>query len=309
MEERVVSRDQQICKTKSQLDTDKEYLIEFGYLPDENLTEYVVPNTKFISEDKLPEEFISGLEWFQRQNGLIVTGRLDAETTEAMKLPRCGKHEQRMSYNLGAKWKKDTLTYKIINTTALIPEKTVREEANSILSKKNTVSTIYPIKEDNNNPLNITLPPSNPLQYTPPSNPLNITLFKYTPSFPVALLSPNIPPPSQHPPALHPAPSHKPPPSHYRPLSPSIPPPLHHDRLPPNISLHYPPPSIHPHSHYHPPLSQYPPSLPIFPSLSQAGFLPGTEGELLHLFPLTWTARQTLNTQAAVPRKERELFA
>ncbi|XP_063296236.1 matrix metalloproteinase-18-like [Pelobates fuscus] len=105
-----------------------EYLIEFGYLPDENLTEYVVPNTQFISEDQLPEEFISGLEWFQRQNGLIVTGRLDAETTEAMKLPRCGKHEQRMSYNLGAKWKKDTLTYKIINTTALIPEKMVREE-------------------------------------------------------------------------------------------------------------------------------------------------------------------------------------
>ncbi|KAM8921382.1 matrix metalloproteinase-18-like [Pelodytes ibericus] len=105
-----------------------DYLIDFGYLPDENLTEYAVPNTAFISEDELPEEFISGLEWFQRQNGLKVTGRLDADTAEAMHLPRCGKHEQRMSFNLGSKWKKDSLTYKIINTTSLLADKLVREE-------------------------------------------------------------------------------------------------------------------------------------------------------------------------------------
>uniref|UniRef100_A0A8C5WLA6 Peptidase metallopeptidase domain-containing protein n=1 Tax=Leptobrachium leishanense TaxID=445787 RepID=A0A8C5WLA6_9ANUR len=45
-----------------------------------------------------------------------------------MKLPRCGKHEQRMSYNVGSKWNRETLTYKIINTTALLPDKLVREE-------------------------------------------------------------------------------------------------------------------------------------------------------------------------------------
>ncbi|KAM5129561.1 matrix metalloproteinase-18-like [Mantella aurantiaca] len=105
-----------------------EYLIEFGYLPDENLTDYAVPDTPFISEYQLPEEFISGLEWFQRQNGLNVTGKLDEETTEIMKLPRCGKHEQRMSYNRGAKWKTNMVTYKIMNTTALLPSKLVRDE-------------------------------------------------------------------------------------------------------------------------------------------------------------------------------------
>ncbi|KAM4013584.1 stromelysin-2-like [Anomaloglossus baeobatrachus] len=119
-----------------------DYLIEFGYLPDENLTDYAVADTPFIPEDQLPEEFISGLEWFQRQNGLVVTGRVDDETSDAMKLPRCGKHEQRMSYNVGAKWKKDSLTYKIINTTALLPDKLVREELIKALKVWESVSTL-----------------------------------------------------------------------------------------------------------------------------------------------------------------------
>ncbi|XP_075699596.1 stromelysin-2-like [Rhinoderma darwinii] len=119
-----------------------DYLIDFGYLPDENFTDYAVPDTPSIPEDQLPEEFISGLEWFQRQNGLTVTGRLDDETSEAMKLPRCGKHEQRMSYNVGAKWKKNTLTYKIINTTALLPDKLVREELVKALKVWESVSPL-----------------------------------------------------------------------------------------------------------------------------------------------------------------------
>ncbi|XP_073493544.1 matrix metalloproteinase-18-like [Phyllobates terribilis] len=119
-----------------------DYLIEFGYLPDENLTDYLVPDTPFIPEDQLPDEFISGLEWFQRQNGLKVTGRVDDETSDAMKLPRCGKHEQRMSYNVGAKWKKDSLTYKIINTTALLPNKLVREELIKALKVWESVSPL-----------------------------------------------------------------------------------------------------------------------------------------------------------------------
>ncbi|XP_068107761.1 matrix metalloproteinase-18-like [Hyperolius riggenbachi] len=121
------------AETPQQIDTVQfklaaEYLIDFGYLPDENITEYDVPDTPFISEDQIPEEFISGLEWFQRQNGLKVTGKLDEETAEAMKLPRCGKHEQRMSYTVGGKWKKDILTFKIINTTAQLPSKLVKDE-------------------------------------------------------------------------------------------------------------------------------------------------------------------------------------
>ncbi|KAM9294445.1 stromelysin-2-like [Gastrophryne carolinensis] len=119
-----------------------QYLIDFGYLPDENLTEYAVPDTPFISEDELPEEFISGLEWFQRQNGLQVTGKLDEETSEAMKLPRCGKHEQRMSFNVGAKWKKEILTYKIINTTAQLASNLVREELIKSLKVWEEVSTL-----------------------------------------------------------------------------------------------------------------------------------------------------------------------
>ncbi|KAG8449698.1 hypothetical protein GDO86_016371 [Hymenochirus boettgeri] len=130
-----------------QIDTEQfklaaDYLIEFGYLPDENLTEYAVPDTPFISEDQLPEEFISGLEWFQRQNGLKVTGKLDASTADAMKLPRCGKHEQRMSYNLGSKWKKDVLTYKIINTTSQLTMKMVRDELTKALKVWQDVSSL-----------------------------------------------------------------------------------------------------------------------------------------------------------------------
>ncbi|XP_072283967.1 matrix metalloproteinase-18-like isoform X2 [Pyxicephalus adspersus] len=119
-----------------------EYLIEFGYLPDENLTDYAVPDSQFISEHLLPEEFIGGLEWFQRQNGLKVTGKLDEETTETMKLPRCGKHEHRMSYKLGAKWKTDMLTYKIINTTSQLPSKLVRDELKKALKVWETVSPL-----------------------------------------------------------------------------------------------------------------------------------------------------------------------
>ncbi|XP_053553842.1 matrix metalloproteinase-19 [Bombina bombina] len=120
-------------ESKVQIDSElfklaANYLIDFGYLPDENVTEYAVPDSPYISEDDLPEEFISGLEWFQRQNGLKVTGKLDSDTTEAMKLPRCGKHEQRMSFNVGSKWKQESLTYKIINTTSIISEKLVRAE-------------------------------------------------------------------------------------------------------------------------------------------------------------------------------------
>ncbi|KAM3920437.1 matrix metalloproteinase-18-like [Leptodactylus fuscus] len=127
-----------------------DYLIQFGYLPDENLTDYIVPDTPLIPEDQLPEEFISGLEWFQRQNGLKVTGRLDDETSDAMKLPRCGKHEQRMSYKVGSKWKKDTLTYKIINTTALLPDKLVREELTRALKVWEDVSTLKFVEVDIN---------------------------------------------------------------------------------------------------------------------------------------------------------------
>ncbi|MEE6521136.1 hypothetical protein FKM82_019196 [Ascaphus truei] len=50
-----------------------------------------------------------------------------------MKLPRCGKHEQRMSYKVGAQWKKDTLTYKIINSTSLLSDVMVREELKKAL--------------------------------------------------------------------------------------------------------------------------------------------------------------------------------
>ncbi|XP_044127214.1 matrix metalloproteinase-18-like [Bufo gargarizans] len=127
-----------------------DYLIEFGYLPDENFTDYAVPDTPLIPEDQLPEEFISGLEWFQRQNGLKVTGRLDDETSEAMKLPRCGKHEQRMSYKVGSKWKKDTLTYKIINTTALLPDKLVREQLVKSLKVWESVSSLKFVEVDIN---------------------------------------------------------------------------------------------------------------------------------------------------------------
>lgn len=59
---------------------------------------------------------------------IVPSGKLDEETAETMKLPRCGKHEQRMSFSRGAKWKTDMLTYKIINTTAQLPSTQVRDE-------------------------------------------------------------------------------------------------------------------------------------------------------------------------------------
>ncbi|KAE8587734.1 hypothetical protein XENTR_v10022081 [Xenopus tropicalis] len=59
-----------------------------------------------------------------------------------MRLPRCGKHEQRMSYNLGSKWKKDMLTYKILNTTAQLPEKMVKDELSKALKVWQDVSSL-----------------------------------------------------------------------------------------------------------------------------------------------------------------------
>ncbi|KAM4662078.1 stromelysin-2-like [Discoglossus pictus] len=118
------------------------YLIDFGYLPDENITEYDVQDGPFIYEDELPEEFISGLEWFQRQNALKVTGKLDEATAELMKLPRCGKHEQRMSFNLGSKWKKDTLTFKIVNSTNQLDNKMVKDEIMKALKVWESASSL-----------------------------------------------------------------------------------------------------------------------------------------------------------------------
>ncbi|XP_069494838.1 matrix metalloproteinase-18-like [Ambystoma mexicanum] len=117
------------------------YLTDFGYLAEEN-EDFVIPNKTFITEDEFPEEVLSGLEWFQRQNGLKVTGKVDQETAEALKLPRCGKHEQRMAFNIGAKWKKLTLTYKILNRTSRLTENIVRAELKKALSVWENVSPI-----------------------------------------------------------------------------------------------------------------------------------------------------------------------
>ncbi|XP_078515686.1 matrix metalloproteinase-18-like [Lissotriton helveticus] len=117
------------------------YLTEFGYLQ-ETGEEYVIPNKTFITEDEFPEEVISGLEWFQRQNGLKVTGKVDNETAEALRLPRCGKHEQRMAFKLGAKWKKPIITYKILNVTSRLAEEIVKAELKKALLVWQNVSQI-----------------------------------------------------------------------------------------------------------------------------------------------------------------------
>ncbi|KAJ1103725.1 hypothetical protein NDU88_001146 [Pleurodeles waltl] len=117
------------------------YLTEFGYLQETD-EEYVIPNKTFITEDEFPEEVISGLEWFQRQNGLKVTGKVDNETSEALKLPRCGKHEQRMAFKVGAKWKKTTITYKILNVTSRLTEEIVKAELKKALLVWQNVTSI-----------------------------------------------------------------------------------------------------------------------------------------------------------------------
>ncbi|XP_061072572.1 matrix metalloproteinase-20 [Conger conger] len=80
----------------------------------------------------------------QRFFGLNATGRLDAETLRVMRTPRCGvpdAHEY--VSNQGAKWNKNTISYRVRRYTSDLPASTVDSEIESAL---NVWSKASPLK-------------------------------------------------------------------------------------------------------------------------------------------------------------------
>ncbi|XP_064497280.1 matrilysin [Pseudopipra pipra] len=80
----------------------------------------LVPKTKSLTlEDRIKE--------MQRFFHLTVTGTLNTETEETMKLPRCGMPDiaEYQTFPGTPRWKKTHLTYKIVNYTPDLPRRKV----------------------------------------------------------------------------------------------------------------------------------------------------------------------------------------
>jgi len=82
-----------------------DYLTNFGYIP---TTE---DGTRPFVDESLLNEAIKDFQTFA---GLDPTGKLDDETKELMKTPRCGKEDRVANFVLqGSNWPKKSLTYRI----------------------------------------------------------------------------------------------------------------------------------------------------------------------------------------------------
>ena len=112
------------------------YLSKFGYLP--SLSSGKLP---LITQDGL----VKSVKKFQSFVGLEITGVIDEETLEIMKIPRCSlpdftsdneapdyNNERRKRYALqGSRWKKRMLTYKV----GKYPSKLSRAEVDADVGK------------------------------------------------------------------------------------------------------------------------------------------------------------------------------
>jgi len=78
-----------------------EYLQKYGYI------------TK--SEIEAPSDVGEAIKKFQTFSGLSPTGKLDSETIELMKTPRCGVPDFEDFVTWGRKWEKNLLTYRYVN--------------------------------------------------------------------------------------------------------------------------------------------------------------------------------------------------
>uniref|UniRef100_A0A8C6TXB7 Uncharacterized protein n=1 Tax=Neogobius melanostomus TaxID=47308 RepID=A0A8C6TXB7_9GOBI len=87
------------------------------------------------------------LSEMQRFFGLHITGRLDNETMELMKKPRCGVPDSKIArfstFGGELKWPKNSLTYRIENYT---PDMSRSEVDNSIEKALNVWAKVTPLK-------------------------------------------------------------------------------------------------------------------------------------------------------------------
>ncbi|XP_033822873.1 matrix metalloproteinase-19 [Periophthalmus magnuspinnatus] len=100
-----------------ELDEAKAYLNKFGYMEDS-----ADPNNL--------EDIIEALKVFQRANDLPPTGEVDEQTLEVMRSPRCGIedpfNQKQHKYRVMGRWRKRSLTYRIMSWTPDMPKSAVR---------------------------------------------------------------------------------------------------------------------------------------------------------------------------------------
>jgi peptidoglycan hydrolase-like protein with peptidoglycan-binding domain len=121
-----------------------DYLRRFGYYQNEELAEHYGDWTPAVSREPAdPEVFDAALEegvrLFQAQHGLPVTGVVDAEMQNVMRLPRCGHPDYydppsvvrtweigNPYTHLGGTWSATSLTYRFANYTSDTSQSTIR---------------------------------------------------------------------------------------------------------------------------------------------------------------------------------------
>uniref|UniRef100_A0A8C6UM13 Matrix metallopeptidase 19 n=1 Tax=Neogobius melanostomus TaxID=47308 RepID=A0A8C6UM13_9GOBI len=101
----------------TELEEAKAYLNKFGYMEDSQ------------DPDSL-EDIIEALKVFQRANELPPSGELDEQTLEVMRTPRCGIEDpfnkKQHKYRVMGRWRKRTLTYRIMSWTPDMSQSEVR---------------------------------------------------------------------------------------------------------------------------------------------------------------------------------------
>ncbi|XP_043927703.1 collagenase 3-like [Protopterus annectens] len=96
-------------------------------LAEDFLTKYYGMDATKGRSDKVMEDKLKEMQMFLKLN---VTGKLDNETVNAMKKPRCGMPDkgQYSTFPNSPKWSKSTVTYRILNFTPDISASTVIQD-------------------------------------------------------------------------------------------------------------------------------------------------------------------------------------
>ena len=97
----------------------RDYLVKYGYLSKSD-----IGGDYYYDHDPGPGTTLEeAIEEFQRFSGLKPTGKLDNDTVEEMRAPRCGVKDKPLSSYVGqdyyvvtrSKWRKKSLTYRILS--------------------------------------------------------------------------------------------------------------------------------------------------------------------------------------------------
>ncbi|MDI1450403.1 matrixin family metalloprotease [Polyangium sp. 6x1] len=128
-----------------------EYLRRYGYFQNEELAAHYADWTPAVSREPAdPELFDEALEegvrLYQAQQGLPVTGVVDAETQRIMKMPRCSHPDyydppsvvptleiENPYTHFGSTWSSTALTYRFANYTSDFAQASVRSAIESAL--------------------------------------------------------------------------------------------------------------------------------------------------------------------------------